>query len=585
MSTPSTPVASIIIGGGVRNCTSSNGARNCPNAALDWDAILDQDPAFSGLTMNDVVFDRDAIRSIPWCEINADNLARLATIPGSLLPTTERDQIHRRLSAHDLVGRRLPSPELRDLVGVDLSNAQWAVVSQCMAAASPDTSRKVELRTVRYLTDAYSKGIYESVVQAARTCAGGATPRIGVITAASDNPFEETDINVHALRSAGAETVYVPLQGGLRKALDCGEEAFADLHYEAFANTHVEQPADQSCRRFPDYAAQLLTLASDKGAPLDRLLESLDGLYFSGGDQARILEALVTRDREGNFARPSKQLEIIRQRFAQGRLVIAGTSAGNHIQGGGRWKGRPVPMIGGGDSYPALVQGFATGQGSAVETPGAARLYPYGGLGTFPWGVLDSHFSQRCREGRLARATLECGMDYGFGIDENTALLVHRADADGSTRMQVRGEGGVWVVEVRDVRRTPRVDHALQADGFIAHYLHEGDHLRLQADGALQVELSPQRPPLASQAEVPAPEFHRIQEYESGQFAALTAAMGRSGAASAHGDTRHSQDGRTEQGHPPWAIRMTRTPTTVFRGDDRVVSYSGLQVAFGPLEL
>ena len=77
---------------------------------------------------------------------------------------------------------------------------------------------------------------------------------------------------------------------------------------------------------------------------------------------------------------------------------------------------------GGGDSYPALKKGFTEGAGPVLDAPSNTLRYARGGLGFFNYGVLDSHFSRRTREGRLVRATKESGMDYGFGIDETLRL-------------------------------------------------------------------------------------------------------------------------------------------------------------------
>jgi cyanophycinase len=588
-----TPIASIIIGGGVRNCTSSAGATNGPHAMADWDTILAQDPAFAGISREEVVFSRDAAQRSFHCAINAASLQRVAEVPDALLPQGVRAQATLHLGRFPRQDEAVaPAEVLRHLQQhmqddrgehQGLEPAQWAVIAHCLAPTHAPAPRKRELRTVRFLADPHARSIYETIVAAARACRGVAEPCIGIVTAASDNPHEEADINVYALRSAGAHAVYLPLNGGLRRALDNGHEAVADLYYEAYANTHTEHPIVHSSLRFADYAAQHRALACQGGHALNQLLESLDGIYFSGGDQSRILEAWVTPDDNGHFTQASIQLRILRKRFAAGQLIVAGTSAGNHIQGGGWWRGHPVPMLGGGDSYAALTRGFEVGRGSALETPARAHLYHHGGLGTFSFGVLDSHFSERCREGRLARATLDSGMDYGFGVDENTALVVHRPDAQGATSMSVRGEHGVWIVDARTVCQTPRQDPALEATDFIAHYLHEGDTLHIDADGDLHVALDPRRSTLGEVNDFPALHWNRIQDYGSHRLADLAARMGRSGAHSAVGTTQDSADGRTVQDRPLMRIDLTRVATTCFRADNDHVSYTALRVGFSPL--
>lgn len=52
-----------------------------------------------------------------------------------------------------------------------------------------------------------------------------------------------------------------------------------------------------------------------------------------------------------------------------------------------------------------------------------------GGLGIFTSGLLDTHFANRGRQGRLIQLLLDsrgltAGSTVAFGIDENTALIV-----------------------------------------------------------------------------------------------------------------------------------------------------------------
>jgi cyanophycinase len=70
------------------------------------------------------------------------------------------------------------------------------------------------------------------------------------------------------------------------------------------------------------------------------------------------------------------------------------------------------------------------------------------GLGFFRAGIVDPHFSgQRGRLGRLARALIEEHVRFGFGIDENTAMLVSH---DG--RIEVVGTGNLTIVDTANAR-------------------------------------------------------------------------------------------------------------------------------------
>lgn len=131
------------------------------------------------------------------------------------------------------------------------------------------------------------------------------------------------------------------------------------------------------------------------------------GIFFTGGDQARITSIL--KDTELDAA--------IHQRFALG-IVIAGTSAGAAVM--------PDKMI---------VEGDA-------QTHPRMEIVAMGpGLGYLPGVVIDQHFSQRGRLGRLISALVQEPAELGFGIDENTAIVV----TDG--KVEIIGEGSVTIID------------------------------------------------------------------------------------------------------------------------------------------
>ena len=134
------------------------------------------------------------------------------------------------------------------------------------------------------------------------------------------------------------------------------------------------------------------------------------GIFFTGGDQARITS--VIKDTELDRA--------IHKRFAEG-AVIAGTSAGAAMM--------PDKMIVEGDS----------------QTNPRIEIIEMGpGLGFLPGVVIDQHFLQRGRLGRLISALVQEPADLGFGIDENTAMVVT------DRQVEIIGEGSVTIVDVED---------------------------------------------------------------------------------------------------------------------------------------
>ena len=161
-----------------------------------------------------------------------------------------------------------------------------------------------------------------------------------------------------------------------------------------------------------------------------RMLDRFGSFYFTGGDQALIVKALI---QDGV---PTPALAAIRRCWLAGGLV-SGSSAGAAIMSD--------PMITSGGSVEALVH-------PPAPEPHDTRLSLGAGLGFFPYGLVDQHFLQRGRLGRLVAALLETGWTRGFGIDENTAMVI----SDG--RLRVLGETGLLYVDVsRATGRRERV--------------------------------------------------------------------------------------------------------------------------------
>ncbi|MBE9006448.1 cyanophycinase [Fortiea sp. LEGE XX443] len=136
-------------------------------------------------------------------------------------------------------------------------------------------------------------------------------------------------------------------------------------------------------------------------------ISNATGIFFTGGDQARITSILKDTEIDA----------VIHQRFSQG-VVVAGTSAGAAVM--------PDKMIVEGDS----------------QTNPRMEIVEMGpGLGFLPGVVIDQHFSQRGRLGRLITALIQEPAVLGFGIDENTAIVVT------DNQIEIVGEGSVTIVD------------------------------------------------------------------------------------------------------------------------------------------
>jgi len=135
------------------------------------------------------------------------------------------------------------------------------------------------------------------------------------------------------------------------------------------------------------------------------------GVFFTGGNQARITDLLKDTVLDTTLHR----------RFAEG-IVIAGTSAGAAMM--------PDMMI---------VEGEA-GTNPRLEIARMDR-----GMGFLPGVVIDQHFAQRGRLGRLLSAAAQQPVVLGFGIDENTAIAINGSE------VEVIGEGAITVVDLSNL--------------------------------------------------------------------------------------------------------------------------------------
>lgn len=120
-------------------------------------------------------------------------------------------------------------------------------------------------------------------------------------------------------------------------------------------------------------------------------IEKANCVMFSGGDQSKIV------DRIGN----TKMHDILTRRFTNESFVIAGTSAGAMAMS--------KQMIAGGSSSEALYKG-------------AVRMRE--GMGFMSELIIDSHFIQRGRFGRLAEAVAKFPKLLGVGLAEDTGLVI-----------------------------------------------------------------------------------------------------------------------------------------------------------------
>jgi cyanophycinase len=176
-------------------------------------------------------------------------------------------------------------------------------------------------------------------------------------------------------------------------------------------------------------------------------LDSATGIWFCGGDQARLTGVI------GGTA----ALRAIHARYQAG-AVVGGTSAGAAIMSDS--------MITGDQTPPGDTTGYYGDEYPSIER---RRIQVKPGLGFLHGAIVDQHFLRRERHNRLLSAVLERPGLVGVGIDESTAIEV---SPDG--RWHVLGESDVIVYDARHARVTPAGAPLLGATDLRVHLLPSG---------------------------------------------------------------------------------------------------------------
>lgn len=202
---------------------------------------------------------------------------------------------------------------------------------------------------------------------------------------------------------------------------DSYKKAFGVLGLTDLVELYVEERSDSGARE---------ALATLEGAA---------GVFFTGGDQLRISSLI------GDTAVEKRILEI-----NAGGGVIAGTSAGASVM-----------------SETMLVKG------PSAESYRLGDLHMAPGLGLMRDVIIDQHFAERGRYGRLMGAVAHNPRLLGVGIDEDTALLVRGRTGE------VLGAGAVYVVDGEGVTHSnvaeARSECALSIHDVRMHVLSSGD--------------------------------------------------------------------------------------------------------------
>ena len=215
----------------------------------------------------------------------------------------------------------------------------------------------------------------------------------------------------------------IPIGGAEEKVRDAAIlNRFADLCGGAKARiaiiptaSQLEETGERYRAIFEDFGARevhVLKLEQRDEWAEPRTLEILqqvDGVFLTGGNQLRLSTTLG--------GTPSA--DLLRERNAGDGLHVAGTSAG-----------------------ASFVSEHMIAFGDEGSTPRCDMVSLAPGLGLTKDVIIDQHFRQRDRLGRLITALAYNPRPIGLGLDEDTAAFI-----DGDGMLEVAGSGAITIVD------------------------------------------------------------------------------------------------------------------------------------------
>jgi len=179
---------------------------------------------------------------------------------------------------------------------------------------------------------------------------------------------------------------------------------------------------------------------ANSNANLERL-KNADVVVFTGGDQLRLTSIF------GGTAFH----HLLCNKYELENFIISGTSAGAAASSNN--------MIYQGSSHEALLKG---------------EVKITGGLGFINNVIIDTHFVQRGRIGRLLYACASNPMNLGIGLGEDTGLLITKGN-----NMEAIGSGLVMLVDATHMRDTNITDveigTPISIENIMVHVMTFGD--------------------------------------------------------------------------------------------------------------
>lgn len=230
-----------------------------------------------------------------------------------------------------------------------------------------------------------------------------------------------------------------------------------------YASGEWQKSAESTIARFKKHrpGTRYVTLpdAAKDEASRDTAAEWIahaDLVYFTGGDQSRLIPRFMTES-----GKPNAVLQSLRAGMLRYATIVGGTSAGAAVMAD--------PMFTGGGSESALSgEAIGDGEGDAdQDAPPPARGVRLGtGFGLVPGVIIDTHTSARGRHGRMVAALEASGHRFAIGLNENRGVIARGGEFVGV------GDACAVIVDGAGVTR-----EGLSRLGVRVSILGEGDRL------------------------------------------------------------------------------------------------------------
>jgi len=176
-------------------------------------------------------------------------------------------------------------------------------------------------------------------------------------------------------------------------------------------------------------------------------LKHADVVVFTGGDQLRLSSIIGGTEFH----------HLLLDKYENEEFIISGTSAG-----------------------AAASSNNMIYQGSSSEALRKGEIKITGGLGFINNVIIDTHFVQRGRIGRLLYACATNPINLGIGLGEDTGLLITEGHS-----MEAIGTGLIILVDATHMRHTNITDvemgEPVSIENLVVHVMAIGDHFDLKS--------------------------------------------------------------------------------------------------------